>query len=226
MMMGLLRQEELAAQHSQHHHASSAIPQPQHAAPTMPGQGGSGVGVLNQPPAMSLDAIMREEEVSLSLPLRLSPLLQYYLSGNGHVMADRLLTNLGRKHLQMTGCHHPAPHQSPHVQLVDAGHTGHRLDQIPLQLHEVDVAGDGVEEDEGGVPEQRPGGDHDDADNDQAEHGVQVVFVLPVSQHDHQGRDDDGEAAQGVGQDVQEHPRDVHLMTRHSTSLGTRQLHT
>ena len=58
MMMGLLRQEELAAQHSQHHHASSAIPQPQHAAPTMPGEGGSGVGVLNQPPAMSLDAIM------------------------------------------------------------------------------------------------------------------------------------------------------------------------
>ena len=101
--------------------------------------------------------------------------------------------------------------QSPNVKLVDAGDPLHWGDQPLLQVHQVDVGGDGVEEDEGGVPQQGPGGGADDEDDEEAEDGVEVVPVLPVWEPDDGGADHDDEAAQGVCQDMQEHPGDVHL---------------
>ena len=94
---------------------------------------------------------------------------------------------------------------------MDAGHSVHRADQPLLEVHQVDVGGEGVEEDEGGVPEEGPGGDADDADDEDAEDGVEIVPVLPVREPYDGGADDDNNTAQSVSQDMQEHPGDVHL---------------
>ena len=85
---------------------------------------------------------------------------------------------------------------------MDAGHSVHRADQPLLEVHQVDVGGEGVQEDEGGVPEEGPGGDADDADDEEAEDGVEIVPVLPVGEPDDGGADHDGDAAQGVRQDM------------------------
>ena len=85
---------------------------------------------------------------------------------------------------------------------MDAGHSVHRADQPLLEVHQVDVGGEGVEEDEGGVPEEGPGGHADDADDEEAEDGVEIVPVLPVGEPDDGGADHDGDTAQGVRQDM------------------------
>ena len=85
---------------------------------------------------------------------------------------------------------------------MDAGHSVHRADQPLLEVHQVDVGGEGVEEDEGGVPEEGPGGHADDADYEEAEEGVEIVPVLPVGEPDHGGADHDGDTAQSVRQDM------------------------
>ena len=96
---------------------------------------------------------------------------------------------------------------------MNIGHCLDCSDQTLLQVQQVDVGGDGVEEDQGGVPEEGPGGDADDEDDDEAEDGVEVVPVRPVREGDHGGADHDDDAAEGVRQNVQEHPGNVHLMT-------------
>ena len=45
----------------------------------------------------------------------------------------------------------------------------------------------GVEQDECGVSEKRPGGERDDGDQQQGQGRVQVVLVAPVCQPDHTG---------------------------------------
>ena len=62
----------------------------------------------------------------------------------------------------------------------------------------VNVARDGVEEDEDWLPEEGPGAGTDQQDDDEGEDGVQVVFVLPLSQPDDGGADEDHHAAQRV----------------------------
>ena len=101
--------------------------------------------------------------------------------------------------------------QPPHVELVDAGDALDSLDEVGLELGQVNVGRDGVEEDQGGVPEEGPGGDADDDHDDEGEDGVQVVFILPVSQPDDRGADHHHYGAQCVRHDVQEDTTDVHL---------------
>ena len=112
----------------------------------------------------------------------------------------------------MAGCDHSLADKPPNVELVDGSHARHLGHQPRLQVQQVDVRGDGVEEDEGGVPEERPGAHQDDDHDDQGEDGVQVVLVLPLCEHDDQGGDAHHHAAQGVRQHVEEHPGDVHAV--------------
>ena len=136
-----------------------------------------------------------------------------HLPGHVHVVVDRLGAEGWWSHLEVAGGNNSPPHKPPDVELVDGGDSFHRGHQPGLKVKQVDVGRDGVEEDQGGVPEQRPGAGQDDQDNHQGEDGVQVEPVLPVSEHDHQGGDADHNTAQGVCQHVEEHAGDVHAVT-------------
>ena len=72
---------------------------------------------------------------------------------------------------------------------------------------------DGVEEDEDGLLEERPGAEGDEEDDDEGEEGVEVVPVLPVSQPDDGGADHHHHTAQGVSHHVEEHSLDVEILT-------------
>ena len=131
--------------------------------------------------------------------------------GQSHVMINRLCSLGGREHLEVTGGHNPPSDQPPDVELVDAGDARDALHQVGLQLGQVNVGRDGVEEDEGGVPEERPGGHADDDHDEEGEDGVEVVPVLPICQPDDGGADHHHHTAQSVSHHVQEDTADVHL---------------
>ena len=76
----------------------------------------------------------------------------------------------------------------------------------------IDVVGDGVEEDEGGLCEERPGAGADQEDDHEGEDGVEIVLVLPVGQPDHGGADQDHHAAESVRQNVEEDAVDIELL--------------
>ena len=74
------------------------------------------------------------------------------------------------------------------VNLLDDGETRNQTAAETVRVH---MGRGGVEEDHDGVPEQGPGAQRDQEDDDQGEDGVQVVPVLPVSQPDDRGADED-----------------------------------
>ena len=80
---------------------------------------------------------------------------------------------------------------------------------------------DGVEEDEDGLPEERPGADTDEEDDDEGEDGVEIVLVLPVGQPDHGGADQDHHAAESVRQNVEEDAANIHLRSGEFDLLHT-----
>ena len=106
------------------------------------------------------------------------------------------------------------------MKLVNVPDGGHRRDQAGLQSLGVNVPGDGVEEDEDGLPEEGPGADTDEEDDDEGEDGVEIVFILPVSQPDHGGADQHHHAPQGVRQDVEEHALDIELLATSNSLLS------
>ena len=136
-----------------------------------------------------------------------------HLPGHVHVVVHWLCAQGWWSHLQVTGGHHSPAYKTPHVELVDGTNSCHCGHQPGLEVQQVDVGGDGVEEDQGGVPEQWPGAHQDDQHDHQGEDGVQVEPVLPVGEHDHQGGDADHHTAQRVCQHMEEDTSDVHAVT-------------
>ena len=102
---------------------------------------------------------------------------------------------------------------------MDVSDCWYSRDQAGLQGIGVDVSRDGVEEDEDGLPEERPGADTDEEDDDEGEDGVEIVLVLPVGQPDHGGADQDHHAAESVRQDVEEDALNIELLTTYDTSI-------
>ena len=100
----------------------------------------------------------------------------------------------------------------PDMKLVNVSDGGHWGYQTRFQSSRVNVCRDGVEEDEDWLSEEGPGADADEEDDDEGEERVQVVFILPVSQPDDRGADENNDTAQGVSHDVQEHSLDVELV--------------
>ena len=85
----------------------------------------------------------------------------------------------------------PVPGQLPDVELVhgeDPVHLGH---QLLLEAVHLDVGGHGLEEDQGGLNQQRPDRLEDQEDQEDAEARVHIVLVFPISLPHDQGRDDD-----------------------------------
>ena len=106
------------------------------------------------------------------------------------------------------------------MKLVNISDDRKTVDEARPELWCVHMRRSGVEEDEDGVSEQGPGAEADEEHDHQAEDGVQVVPVLPVSQPDDGGTDQDHDAAKRIRHHMQEHSLDVHLSsTLHNTFI-------
>ena len=121
----------------------------------------------------------------------------------------------------MGGSDNSVSSQLPDVELVNCQDPVNLRHQLLLQRVHLDMCGHSLQEDQGGLYQERPDRLEDENDEEDGEAGVHIQLVLPVSfPHDDSG-DDDDHRAESVSHDVQEDSSHVHLTGGASTSTMT-----
>ena len=91
-----------------------------------------------------------------------------------HVLCQIETPNMGRGD-------DPVTRQLPDVKLVNCQDSVNLRHQLLLQGVHLDVCGNGLQEDQGGLNEERPDGLENEDDEEEGEAGVHVQFVLKLS---------------------------------------------
>ena len=101
--------------------------------------------------------------------------------------------------------------QLPDVELVNCQDPVNLRHQLLLQRVDLDMCGHCLQEDQGGLDQERPDRLEDENDEEDGESGVHIQLVLPVSFPHYDSGYYDDHRAEGVSHDVQEDTSHVHL---------------
>jgi len=101
--------------------------------------------------------------------------------------------------------------QLPHMELVHSQHAIDFLQKPLLDGINLDVRGHRLQQDQGGLAQQRPHGVQDQHNQYNGQSGIHIESVLPLRLPHHHSTDHHNDAAECIAQNVQEGAAHVHL---------------